>query len=1257
MNLLLLAIFLIGNREHHDIVTYEYSGNDGCSFTVSIGQPVFRNYEDRWYPLIQGMGVSFEQDEYVLPSFICYIPIPPGTEPRISCIPGGSQSAEPPGPLLVTPVMTGDGLDTEWETPSVIPPAGGEGYCELRTFRMLGTTVAAVTVNPFGGGITGSIPLEISIDLTWPPADGGRMIDSPLLAAASAPGLLYWPVIDRTDVSSPFWGRPWARMAVSSTGIYAVTGAELEQAGCGITGTPSRALMLFSGPGTQHVLEDPTDEHQLSELAIEVCDGGDDIFDHSDTLKFFARELDRFDISDGSLQRLSHRYATHNVYWLTWGGEDGLRIDTVSAMPDASPAWGDTLVHRIWQEQEYAWVAGQEKQTGWVWTQLFKGIPSYFYFSTLSADGHGSLTLSIIPGFLNSGPHRVEFSLNGSVIEDTLWTGTSEILLDISDLEFDPSMNLLKVTALDEPGSLYLNYFKVEYPRRLSYAANRMLRFNYAFSARYNFTFGGALNEFGLLDLTDPDIPVRLEGQLSGADLNVALDLQHNTQLWLSSGASGYLSPDSISVSQPGRIVGTGIQCDVVVVVADQVMQAAEPLEVMYADRGLSAALVSAGEVYDEFGQGLRDPGAIRSFFRYTQDSWSSPPQSILLVGDGSFDPLMHITASPTLIPACIFLLSDDGTNYDDIYVIAHEDGVYPETPISRIPVSSEDELTAYLSKVMAYESAAGSGEWENRITLVADDEWGKTNTSEYYHTASCELLADTILPASLDRIKFYMIEYPWPPGTTPEGDHPEKPAAREALISELSGGCANMIFFGHGSYGQLAHEKLLVSSDVQLIDNGSKQPVMIFASCDLGHFDMISANCLAEDFLLMPGSGSIASIGATRGTFSFQNEILFKHYYEEIYGGGNPSTAEALWLAKIQGSSISNSKYYILFGDGGLHSVYPSASGCSFEVLSDTLYRGRLNTATGSFQSSSIGSLNITESGWERVYNGLESGSITYLRYGSSIYHAFITGTEQVFSASFFMPMQADTGSYSRGSAAGISPGGCEIAFDEWITAVDAGDHSTDSLPPSIDLWIDGYRGESIPGVSGNVILRASLADSSGICTIGGGAGRSILLSLDSQGFDISRYFTYNINSYTCGEVEYALPELVEGEHRAIMAAWDGMGNSARDTLDFTVTGAPEDILSSVFVFPNPGEGRRCFNFETSSSGTAVITVYTVAGRAVWQKTVTCDEGYNQVVWNGLDMDQDELGSGAYIYRIDFSTIGGASLSVTEIVAVVRER
>jgi len=204
LSIILLAVILFGSREQSDIVTYNYSGNDGCSFTVSIGQPVFRSYMDRWYPVVNGMGVSYEQDEYVQPSLICYIPVPPECEPGLRWTFSGSQPVSLPGQPLVTPVMIENGLDTEWQIPSIVPAAEADNYVELQVVRLFGTTVARVEIYPFGGGIAGSIPLEISVHLEWPSAGSPRSIDSPLLGAIVNSELPFWPQSDRTDAPSPF---------------------------------------------------------------------------------------------------------------------------------------------------------------------------------------------------------------------------------------------------------------------------------------------------------------------------------------------------------------------------------------------------------------------------------------------------------------------------------------------------------------------------------------------------------------------------------------------------------------------------------------------------------------------------------------------------------------------------------------------------------------------------------------------------------------------------------------------------------------------------------------------------------------------------------------------------------------------------------------------------------------------------------------------------------------------------------------------
>ena len=1252
---LLLIICMLDLRVQSDVVSVDYSGSNGCSFSVSINEPVFREYDGYWYPTIRGMGISHTEGDYVTPTRTYFIPIPPGCEPVITCTPADFQRVELPGPFLITPVLSGSGMDAEWNIPLVSPAAIRGDYAELATMHMAGTTVAAVTVSPFASNDNSRIPTELNIRLEWPSRDGSREIDNPLLSALCLPSVVYWPNTG-ARASSPFWGFPWARIAISSTGPYSVTGSEFAQAGCEVNGVPSSSLRMFTGPGAQFNLNDPGEEHSLNEIAIEVVDGGDGIFDQSDTLRFFAQDLNRFAFNEGESERLHHRYANHNVYWLTWGGEDGLRMDTLDATPDYSPAWGDSLLHSTWQEQDYVWVAGYENNTGWVWSMLYENIPGYFYFSSSSVDGDGRLVISLISSSYYD--HDVTFQLNGEVIADTSWNGRGEQIFTLEGLTFEPSMNLLKVTTLNDPGTVYFNYFQTDYPRRLSYAAGRLLRFTDRIQMyeRYNFSLGGAANSYSLLDVSDPFDTKRLRGRMTGGLLNVSLDIEPGSELWLT-GVDGYLTPDSLVPAEPGRIIGTGIHADIALVVADELFETAEPIETIYGMRGLSTLMVTTSEVYNEFGQGLRDPGAIRSFFRYTQDSWDDPAQALVLVGDGSYDPLMHVTSTPTLIPVCLELTGGDGENIDDFYVIAHYmEGEFPETPLSRISVSSQSELAAYLSKLMLYESEEPSGQWTNRILLTADDEWGKGD-NETYHTLACEILADSVLPNSLDRVKFYMIEYPWPPGTSSEGVHPEKPLAREDFVEELTLGYANMIYFGHGSYGQIAHEKLLVSSDIHRIYNERRQPVMIFATCNIGQFDMISADCMAEEFALKNGGGSIASIAATRGTWAGNNTTLFSNYYTSLFNGDNLSAGTSLWLAKVSsGTGYNNSRYYVVLGDGGVCPVFPSSVGCSFEVSGDSLHRGVINSVSGSFGRSSAAFLDITESGRETEYTGLGGASIEYLRYGSSVYQGLVTGAEGHFSVPFFMPVQADTGAFSRGSAVGISNEFTEIAFREWVSTFDNGVYSDDSLPPELELWIEGYRGEENPVVHRNAVLRASISDSSGICAMGGGAGRSILMSLDSQGFDISRYFMYQPDSHTHGEIEYTLPELAEGSHSIILAVWDGMGNSTRDTLDFTITGLSAELLSSVFVYPNPGFGQRCFNFEAAASGTVRITVYTVSGRAIWRNTVSCREGYNQIIWNGLDTDGDEPASGAYIFRIELSVPEGASSAVTDVLAVIRQ-
>ncbi|MCK7489109.1 MAG: hypothetical protein MZU79_01835 [Anaerotruncus sp.] len=63
--------------------------------------------------------------------------------------------------------------------------------------------------------------------------------------------------------------------------------------GCGVPGGRHalESFSMLSGPGIPCVLEDYADEHLPIPVALSISDGGDGVFDTSDTLFFYGQPL------------------------------------------------------------------------------------------------------------------------------------------------------------------------------------------------------------------------------------------------------------------------------------------------------------------------------------------------------------------------------------------------------------------------------------------------------------------------------------------------------------------------------------------------------------------------------------------------------------------------------------------------------------------------------------------------------------------------------------------------------------------------------------------------------------------------------------------------------------------------------------------------------------------------------------------------------------------------------------------------------
>jgi hypothetical protein len=342
-----------------------------------------------------------------------------------------------------------------------------------------------------------------------------------------------------------------------------------------------------------------------------------------------------------------------------------------------------------------------------------------------------------------------------------------------------------------------------------------------------------------------------------------------------------------------------------------------------------------------------------------------------------------------------------------------------------------------------------------------------------------------------------------------------------------------------------------------------------------------------------------------------------------------------------------------VLFGDGTIRPMRP-APGTQAALGGDALLRGRMNTLEASFPNDCLARVRVTESAAWTEYTCLGGNLIDYLKYGSTAFSGSFQTSGGLLDLDFFMPLQSDTGLYGRAAALGLSDAGSVSDWLEWVPVADSGGYAPDSTGPLISQNLEGSSGE--PPVSGpDPVLQADLSDPSGICTFGGGAGRSILINLDSQAFDLSGFFAYDQGSSISGGLEYQLPHLLEGPHRIIMAAWDGMGNFSRDTLDFLVVEDAGVALDEFLVYPNPTPGPVCFSFRASTDGSAKVSIFTIAGRRIREIESDLSAGYCQILWDGLDADGDEPASGAYLFVVRFEGDGG-SVTQRGVIALARD-
>ncbi len=1061
-----------------------------------------------------------------------------------------------------------------------------------------------------------------------------------------------WKVVSPVDQDSVnFFHRSdvWCKVKTETTGVYGITPVDLVEAGFATEGIDPATFRLYS-IGEYEINGAYPDT--MIEIPVYVQGESDGRFDGSDYIAFHAESPEHWDAEQVEWE--SNPFTRYGCFWLTWGGEPGARMATIDGGGALNPAATATRHDHLEQDRHCPARSGLL----WLWEQYFKqaGLAATTYDLALDLPNRETWQELTLRFYARTAANSVRLYLNGIELDTMSFTGSirSPRAADITVSDFpagvnDAAADTLTIEFFGDPEmEVFLDYAEVRYVERLAVSDEQpLLQFSVLDSGPVEFGIEGAAGDVLLLDVTDPYAPRRITGTaVTGGRRDARVEVSGLAEFACVL-TSGLRVPVAVERRYPGALRDLAGHVHYFIICPDE-FHAAGRMFARYRDGNVAgitdarARAVKLSEIYDDYGFGIEEPGAIKAFLA------SKQPEYGMLAGDATYDYKNNLNVErPPSVPAYevgydIYpeVYGSVAKAIDAWYADFEGGGDSPDMILSRITCRSRSELRRFMDKVQTYEEQP-FGFWAKKILLLADDEWegspDKPDQIGFAHIGGCEemLLYTRDL---LDPVKVYLTEYRFT-GTN------DKAAARAELLTRLNQGALLWFFFGHGAGFQLCHERALHIDGVPGVINGSRNPIGFFGSCGVGRFEDTRYEAVAEE-LARKESGCLATMAATKATHPGSNEHFARRFITTLFDSPDYCIGPAFYDAWLNVNTL-----YHLFGDPAVRLKMPTA-GLEPVAVPDTFRPGAVVTATDSVPlAAGMYAVSVHEADWFRSYSS-EAGSKTYILPGYEIHQATGSFDSGRADCSFMVPKidYPDTvvvpdGSYARMDTSSLVSFLCwdgTVGYTSRLGGIALGDTvaTRDSTPPVLEMRADGLLLSTVDTVRvpGDFTLTGVLDDESGI----------LLASVPDYGLsfyvgagvtdrvDLSVRFNYDKNSVTRGRFSYPVTIDQEVDSLTVIAS-DNLRNRCLCTYFVRTQLSNALKLDECLVYPNPVSGPAYFTFELSRAAFVSVKIYTISGRLVRRLPERlCGFGYSQIEWDGKDKEGGRLANGVYLYKLD---------------------
>jgi uncharacterized repeat protein (TIGR01451 family) len=695
------------------------------------------------------------------------------------------------------------------------------------------------------------------------------------------------PVID-PEVSGSFLDeKPAVKISVEAEGWYSVSGAQL--AAAGFDAGDSRTLQLYA---------------EGVEQPMQIISKQNGRFGPNDSIAFYGTGIDT-------------PFSGTRVYWLINGSQAGKRIPASSA--GSGSANVSSFSDAVTLEQRTTYVAA-----------LLNGVNNdNFFGAVVNSEPVDQLlavslldTASSIPmeldvtlqGATDGQPHSVSVVLNGASLGTMSFSNQSNTTntFSVAPGTVQNGTNTVTLAALEGDNDISLvQSITLHYPH--SYAADsNWLRASAPGGSRVQFT-GFSNSQIQVFDITNPlaiqqlSGPVSFENTGSAITISVPGSAAAAPHTLLAFSADQIAAPSGLLFHAASSLSQQRQGAEIVIITHPDFQSTLAPLVALRKSQNSSVAVVTTDQLYDAYNYGERSPFALRAYLQAASTGWREKPQSLLLLGEASFDPRNYLGFGDfDFVPTRLIETAAFKTASDDWLSDFAESG-FATIPTGRIPARTPADASLVISKIVNYESGDSNGPWTHQALVIADQNVGVDFTSEANS-------ASLILPASLTQTKIL-------------ADGLDPATASQEIIAAINSGALLVNYTGHGSEQQWSFSDLLDNTSAAALTNGNRLPVFLIMDCLNGFFHDVFAESLSSALLFAPNGGAVGVWASSGFTTAPPQANMDQALLSALAANQSQPIGRAIITAKAGILDPDVRRTWIFFGDPAMRVAFPTSS------------------------------------------------------------------------------------------------------------------------------------------------------------------------------------------------------------------------------------------------------------------------------------------------------------------------------------------